>query len=38
MLKEVWKKIRGYTGYEVSNLGRIKSNGRKIIQSNEAVT
>lgn len=34
ILKEVWKKIRGYTGYEVSNLGRIKSNGRKIIQSN----
>lgn len=33
-LKEVWKVIKGYSNYEVSSLGRIKSNGRVIIQSN----
>jgi hypothetical protein len=24
-LKEVWKKIKGYDNYEISNLGRVKS-------------
>src|SRR5699024_4409598 len=29
--KEVWKDIKGYEGYyQVSNLGRVKSNGRYV--------
>ena len=26
---EIWKEIKGYEGYEVSNLGRVKSLKRK---------
>ena len=34
-IKEVWKDIRGYEGlYQVSNLGRVKSIDRKILQFN----
>lgn len=31
MEKEVWTPIEGYEGYEVSNLGRVRSTDRKII-------
>ena len=27
-MKEIWKKIEGYSNYEVSNFGRVKSLGR----------
>jgi len=30
MLREVWKTIRGYEGYEVSNLGRVRSVNREM--------
>jgi hypothetical protein len=30
-MNEIWKDIPNYLGYQVSNLGRIKSNARKIM-------
>ena len=34
---EIWKEIKGFEGYEVSNLGRVKSLARTVIYSNGRV-
>ena len=34
---EIWKEVKGYQDYEVSNLGRVKSLARTIIYSNGKV-
>ena len=31
---EIWKEVKGYEDYEVSNLGRVKSLARKIYRTN----
>lgn len=33
-MKEVWKDIEGYKGYQVSNLGQVRSVDRIVIKSN----
>ena len=34
---EIWKKIKGYSNYEISNLGRVKSlNSKKILNQYES--
>lgn len=34
---EVWKDIKGKLGYQVSNLGRVRSKDRKVTHKNETV-
>lgn len=37
-MEEIWRDIESYNGiYQISNLGNIKSLGRKVIQKNGKV-